>query len=182
MSFYQDGNFYHVYNRGCNRNDIFFHQRNYKYLINLFLNNSKKHKIDLTAFCLMPNHYHLLLKQDLNGSISNFLKSTFTSYTLAINKEQKRSGTLFEGKPKKKLIDKIQYIQYVIWYIHRNPVNAGIVSFPEEWQFSNYLEFIGKRKRYFTDVDLIVDLYGSQKGYEMFMQKFEDDKRFDLEL
>ena len=80
--------------------------------------NSEKFNVKIIVFCLMPNHYHFLLQQNTNGSISNFLKSIFTSYSLSVNKEQKRSGTLFESIPQFILVDKIEYLQYLFWYIH----------------------------------------------------------------
>ncbi len=178
---YQDEEIYHIYNRGCDKNIIFFNERNYKFLIRKMKHNSKNFNVKIIGFCLMPNHYHFLLQQNTNGSISNFLKSTFTSYSLAVNKEQKRSGTLFESIPKFILIDKIEYLQYLFWYIHYNPAKSGLVVKPEDWLFSNYLEYIGRRNFYPFDLDFVVELFGSQDNYKEFMEKFAEDNRYNLD-
>jgi hypothetical protein len=122
-----------------------------------------------------------MLQQNTNGSISNFLKSIFISYSLAVNKEQKRSGTLFESIPQFLLIDKIEYLQYLFWYIHYNPVKSGLVVKSEDWLFSNYLECIGRRNLYPFDLDFVEELFGSQDNYKEFMEKFVEDNEYDLD-
>ncbi len=178
---YQDEEIYHIYNRGCDKNMIFFNERNYKFLIRKMKHNSEKFNVKIIVFCLMPNHYHFLLQQNTNGSISNFLKSTFTSYSLAVNKEQKRSGTLFESIPQSILIDKIEYLQYLFWYIHYNPVKSGLVVKSEDWLFSNYLECIGRRNLYPFDLDFVVELFGSQDNYKKFMENFVENTEYNLD-
>jgi len=165
---YQEGSVYHIYNRGCNKNNIFNNPENYRYLIRRILRSYKKYNISIIAFCLMPNHYHFLIRQDSEISISLWLRSLFIGYTLAINKQQNRTGTLFSGRAKAKLIDDEKYLQYLTFYIHQNPVKAGLVKKMEDWEFSNYLECIGVRDDYPNDKKIIENYFGSSSMYRNF--------------
>jgi putative transposase len=139
---YLDEHFYHVFNRGSRSEEIFFSETNYKYFVRLITKNATAHLVYLTAYCLMPNHYHLVLQQKENGSISKFIQSVMTSYVQAINKKYDTSGTLFQGKAKSKLIDSDENVLQVIRYVHLNPVNAGLVRVPRDWAYSDYREWI----------------------------------------
>jgi len=92
---FQEGSIFHIYNRGCDKNQIFYNTDNYRYLLKRIQRTYRKYKISIIAFCLMPNHYHFLLRQDSEIQISKWLQSLFIGYTLAINKQQNRSGTIF---------------------------------------------------------------------------------------
>ena len=179
---YEEGNYYHIYNRGCNKEKIFFCSENYEYLIRRMKKSHKKYSVNIIAFCLMPNHFHFLLKQESDVPLSDWLRVLFSGYTLAVNKQQNRIGTLFEGKPKKKLIDKEEYLQHLIYYIHFNPVKAGLVYSPEKWKFSNYLECISKRDDYPFDEMLINDLFGSKEEYQIFSENYYLDERTGKQL
>ena len=174
---YEEGNYYHIYNRGCNKEKIFFCSENYEYLIRRMKENIKKYSVNIIAFCLMPNHFHFLVQQKSKIPLSDWLKVLFSGYTLAVNKQQNRTGTLFEGKSKKRLIDKEQYLQHLIYYIHFNPVKSGLVSSPEEWKFSNYQECIGKRNDYPFDELLINEYFGSKEKYKIFAENYYLDGR-----
>ncbi|MBI5475731.1 MAG: transposase [Ignavibacteriales bacterium] len=136
------GECYHVFNRGANKQSIFYSAENYNYITKLLMQHSQKHHIGIICYCWMPNHYHLLLRQEATASISVFMKSMFTAYTLALNLQQGRSGTLFEGRFKHILIDKQRYLSQLIQYIHLNPVVAGLVRKPEGWKYSDYSYWI----------------------------------------
>ncbi len=176
IMYYEEGGYYHIFNRGVNKNKIFFCPENYEYLLKRIKRTYKKHKITMIAFCLMPNHYHFLLRQDSGKSISDWLKMLFSGYVQAVNIQQNRTGNLFGGKPKKRLIDKEEYLQHLIYYIHFNPVKAGLVSATDKWKFSNYLECIGKRANFPFDELLINDLFGSKKEYMIFTESYYLDK------
>ena len=125
----------------------------------------------------MPNHYHFLLRQDSNTPISEWLRILFSGYVLAVNKQQNRSGSIFEGKPKKKVIRRIEYLQHLIYYIHFNPVKAGLVANPHHWKYSNYLECIGKREELPHDEITINEMFGSSKEYETFATGYYFDEQ-----
>jgi putative transposase len=140
---YLDENYYHVFNRGSRSEKIFFSEANYEYFQRLMTRNSIVHLVRVEAYCLMPNHYHIVIKQSVGGSISKFIQSLMTSYVQAINKMYNLSGTLFQGKAKAKQIDTESSLLQVVRYIHLNPVKAGLVQRPEDWRFSDYREWLG---------------------------------------
>ena len=120
------GHYYHVYNRGVNREAIFRNRENYLFLLRRLKECADKFCITLIAYCLMPNHYHFLLRQDGEASISDFVQAIFNSYTKAFNKMYTRSGTLFEGAFKSILVDSDEYLVHLCRYIHRNPIDTNV--------------------------------------------------------
>ncbi len=153
-----EGNMYHVFNRGNNRQVIFFTPENYFY----FLKGVEKYLAsccDLLAWCLMPNHFHFLIHaNDLSTKIikdggferqqfSQGIKMLLSSYTKAINKQQKRTGSLFQQKTKALCVSEStnNFAQTVFHYIHQNPMKAGLVTKMEDWEYSSFNEYRGKR-------------------------------------
>ncbi len=142
-----DDQYYHVYNRGVHKSPIFFSAENYHYCISLLKKYNQKYSVDIVAYCLMPNHYHLLLRQNEGGSIARFLQTTFNAYTQAINKQQCFHGTLFESRVQSIHVNTEKYLFRLVCYIHCNPVIAGMVSLPEEWEYSDYHKWAGLQER-----------------------------------
>lgn len=145
---------YHVYNRGNNRQKIFFSEANYWF----FIKKIKKEILpcaDLIAYCLMPNHFHLLfvVKEHADRDtdrLSRKLGTLQSSYTRAINIQENTTGSLFQQKVKSIEISSIHghqieadYLTTCFHYIHQNPLKAGIVNKLEEWKFSSYNEYAG---------------------------------------
>ena len=176
---YEDNQYYHIYNRGAGKGPIFFGDRNYRYCINLFEKYRGRYKTSITAYCLMPNHYHFILRQIEGGSISRFLQTIFNGYTQAINKELKRSGTLFEGRAKGILIDSDRYLFQVIRYIHLNPVAAKLVEKGEDWEFSDYCEWISHRVSRLTDLELRNENFKNGDEYRQSVEEFQLEKMKD---
>lgn len=142
---------YHIYNRGNNRENIFKERKNYTFFLQL-LEKHLNGLANLHAYCLMPNHFHLLIRVldqshrprdpfNDNGRllpITKGFKNLFIAYVRAINKAYNRTGSLFQAKFKKKLIhDEYQYL-YTTAYIHYNPVKAGLSSCYSSWPYSSY--------------------------------------------
>jgi REP element-mobilizing transposase RayT len=140
------GQYYHVFNRGVNRQPIFAREENYCYLLRRIKQFLPLYQISIIAYSLMPNHYHFLIGVSKEGTLSPFIQRLFNSYSQAFNREQNRTGTLFEGRAKSIIVDESKYVYALVRYIHLNPVVAGLVSTPEDWQFSNYLDWIDPRK------------------------------------
>ncbi|MBD2251174.1 transposase [Nostoc parmelioides] len=138
------GNFYHVYNRGNNRQAIFFERENYIYFLQLIREHLISNAVDIVAYCLMPNHYHFLVYLR-DETLSDAMKSLSLSYTKAINKRFNRSGVLFQGRFQIIEVLQTDYLVHLSRYIHLNPVKAGLVNQPGEWEFSSYLEYAGLR-------------------------------------
>lgn len=138
------GEFYHLYNRGVEKRTIYLdfydHQRFVEllYVANtttpVNLRNLKRDKksvfdwergdslVAIGSYCLMPNHFHILLTPLQEGGVSTFMNKLCTSYSMYFNKKYKRTGSLFEGKYKAKYVDSDEYLKYLFSYIHLNPV------------------------------------------------------------
>ena len=130
--------YYHIYNRGNSKQIIFNDKQDYNYFTNLLsIMNTEKHLktrdnntfesknkqiISIGAYCLMPNHFHILLRQEKENGITTFLLKISTAYVMYYNKKYKHSGSLFEGKFKSKHASKDTYLKYLFSYIHLNPL------------------------------------------------------------
>jgi putative transposase len=165
------GNYYHIYNRGLNGEVIFLAKANYVYCLKIIKRNLSRYKVKLIAYCLMPNHYHFLLRQESTIPLMKFINSTFISYVQALNKELKRSGPLFDGRYKHVLVDREEYILHLCRYIHLNSVKAGLVSKPEDWPFSNYLEWINRQSGTLKDETFIKERFPISGEYEEFVNE-----------
>jgi len=146
---FETGYRYHVYNRGVDKRLIFKLKGDYKRFLftlekcnsgeparhltrdhlNVLKKNTRKKKsdpvqlVEIHAFCLMPNHYHIILEQLVDGGISKFLQKVMTSFTQYFNVKYERSGVLFQGRTKSKLIDDDDYLCWLTRYIAMNPLD-----------------------------------------------------------
>jgi putative transposase len=171
------GQYYHIYNRGAGKGKIFFNDGNYHYLLQLVKQHYEKRSVAVIAYCLMPNHYHFLLRQESEEPLSKFMGVLFNAYVQALNLQQGRTGTLFEGRFKHKCVDKWEYLIVLFRYIHRNPVKAGLVAKPEDWAYSNYQEWIGTRDGALVDKVFVRDHFPSAEEYVRFVNDAEDEKK-----
>ncbi|HEY0742152.1 MAG TPA: transposase [Chryseosolibacter sp.] len=150
MSFQCD-RFYHIYNRGNNKQKIFFTNANYRF----FLQKVAKEiapASDLVCYCLMPNHYHFMIyfgsghrnfRQAINmENLERKIGTLQSSYTRAINYQEKRVGSLFQAKFKVVDIDDFDQARTCFRYIHRNPVKAGLVAEAQKWIHSSFNEYL----------------------------------------
>ncbi len=163
------GHYYHVYNRGVNRQSIFAIEENYHFLLRRMKQFLSLYPIRIIAYVLMSNHYHLLVGVDKDDALSPFFQRSFNSYSQAFNRQQNRSGTLFESRAKSILIDDSSHVYALTRYIHLNPVVAGLVHNPEDWQFSNYSEWIGLRKDALFDSEFRDMFFSSADEYRQFV-------------
>ena len=125
----------------------------------------------------MPNHYHFLLRQEADEPLSKFIGVLFSAYAQAVNIQQGRSGTLFEGRFRHKCVDKWEYLVTLCRYIHRNPVMTKLVSKPEDWLYSNYREWIGLRNGELVDRIFVQDHFPNPDEYSAFVNDVEDEKK-----
>ena len=144
----ENGEIFHCYNRGNNRQKIFFSDENYLF----FIRKIRKHVFpytDILAYCLMPNHFHMLIyvheAAELDDLLNNW-RIMLSSYTRAINKANDWTGSLFQQKTKFKRIKSDDQGRVCFNYIHQNPVNAKLVDKMDSWQYSSFLDYIGKRQ------------------------------------
>ena len=161
--------FYHVYNRGVDKRTIFYDKedydrfRGYLYLLNdvenlrvtnffvksraadLFKNARGEQLVSIGAYCLMPNHFHILLTPLIEGGVSKFMQRLQTAYVMYFNEKRKRSGSLFEGTFKARHADTDEHLKYLFAYIHLNPSQL----FNKDWENSDKDEILN----YFSKVE-----------------------------
>lgn len=160
------GGYYHIYNRGAGRQAIFHEGRNYLYVLRLLKKVTTECCVTVVAYCLLPNHYHWLLRQDGEIPAGKVPTRVFGSYTQAFNRAYERTGTLFEGPYKALAVETDAYLMNLCSYIHLNPVHHGLVNAPDAWPYSNYLEWIGKRPGTLVDRDLARETFATPQAYE----------------
>ena len=170
---YEDEKYYHLYNRGANKNPIFFNPDNYLFCLKQFRKYKRQYEILIFAYCLMPNHYHLLISQKPGGSISQFIQTVFNSYTQAINKAFKRNGTLFQGRVKGIEVTTDEYAVRLCRYIHNNPVAAKLSVVPEDWKYSDYRAWIELDVNNLSTFSLRDGYFRNSNNYKRFMEEYE---------
>ncbi|MEP7237825.1 MAG: hypothetical protein ABI685_08175 [Ferruginibacter sp.] len=159
-----ENEFYHIYNRGNNKQLIFFNDNNYIFFLNK-IREELSACADIVCYCLMPNHFHIIIhanektvleRKSFGGKpMQEFAYRVgilLSSYSQAINKQNNTTGSLFQQKTKAKILTeevpgkKQNYLESCFFYIHNNPLEAGIVDNLDEWLYSSWLDYIGKRK------------------------------------
>jgi len=185
LQFVSNG-YYHIFNRGVDKRRIFLrygHYTRFIHSIRALLDTGSatepslknqglalKYKIDILCYCLMPNHYHFLLRQIRKNGITEFMHHLNTSYTMYFNKNNDRIGRLFEYTFKAKEIDSDEQLLHVSRYIHLNPLIGNIVKDLSLYPWSSYLEYIGEREETFCQKEIILSHFGNDpKKYEMFV-------------
>lgn len=222
------GNFYHIYNRGVEKRDIFKNDNDrWRFLQGLFLFNDEKTTTNLLwqlektrggvtfgvlrdflktkgeprsplvrilADCLMPNHYHLLVEEIKENGISRFMHKLGTGYAEYFNNKYKRVGSLFQGTFKAVLINKEDYLQYLLAYI--NVINPGeliepnlkekgvkdikkIMRFAEEYLWSTNQEYLNKRNSIIIEKGLLEKIFSDSNQYRKFVKSVLLDRRLD---
>lgn len=169
MITFEPGHCYHLYNRGNNHQAIFFERENYLHFLRLMRRYLVPPTLDILAYCLMPNHYHLLVCFRA-GNLSEAMLSLSLAYTKAMNRRYNRVGSLFQGRFRAIWVDREDYLCHLVRYIHLNPVKAGLVYYPQEWEFSSYCEYAGLRNGTLPTLEMIQNQMPSQEAYRLFLQ------------
>ncbi len=180
------GAFYHITARGNEKKNIFKNEKDHEKFL-LYLEASvQRYGAVIHAYCLMDNHYHLLIETPL-ANLSEIMRYINGSYTTYFNTKRHRIGHLLQGRYKAILIDTDAYAQELSGYIHLNPVRAGVVSKPQDHQWSSYHYYIGKEKtpKWLT-VSFILGYFDKritvgQRKYSAFVNAMVD-KRYDSPL
>lgn len=141
--------FYHVMSRGDDRKRIFQRRRDYEKFLDYVTAAKVKFRLFLYAYCLMPNHYHLLLETAL-PNISRTMQYINGSYTTYYNTKYERCGHLFQGRFKSIVVERASYYLELSRYIHLNPVRAELVDAPDDYTWSSYRGYIGSKD---TNID-----------------------------
>jgi REP element-mobilizing transposase RayT len=196
----ETGNYYHIYNRGNNGIDVFFDTDSYYYFLKLY-DKYISPIADTYAWCLLKNHFHLLVYTRMDHEIENekleystiqkpkiiepskqfgFL---FNAYTQAINKKFNRTGGLFEKPFERKKITSEKYLQNLICYIHNNPVQHGFVEQMNLYPWSSYDSILSEKPTKIKRKE-ILKLYGNKEefiSYHMTNPNFNEITNFIIE-
>jgi REP element-mobilizing transposase RayT len=165
------GSYYHFYNRGVNREKIFFKKRNWRFFLQRMHHYFKPEFLDILAYCLMPNHYHILVYLKSDNVSKSVMQPFGTSYTKAINSQQKRVGPLYQGPFRARHVNREDYLAHVSRYIHLNPVRAGLVSRPADWMYSSYRDYVGLRKGTLPEMGKVLEQFDSREAYRRFVEE-----------
>jgi len=177
------GEYYHIYNRGNSKQKIFHDKEDYlRFISLLYISNSSEsfnlydlsrdinfnvYEIERTnllvsigSYCLMPNHFHILVTEKVEGGISKFMQKLSTAYSMYYNKKYERTGGLFEGKFKSQHASTDRHLKYLFSYIHLNPIKLmqedwkergiknkkGAIDYLNRYLYSSYLDFVGEKR------------------------------------
>jgi len=213
VKYYLSNSIYHIYNRGVEKRIIFEDEQDHKVFLSYLKEylsappdnstlqtlqgrtfkgaerqiNNYFNEIMLLAFCLMPNHLHLLIKQKDKNSIKKFTQSLFTRYSVYFNKKHKRTGPLFQGKYKATNVINKDYLLDLTRYIHKNPLKytSNLIN-----TYSSYSDYLGLTNRRWLNKNPVLDYFKKSqfirhnkiKSYQEFIEKFKykDEELLDL--
>jgi len=170
------GAFYHVTARGNERKAIFKATENYEKFIGYLESATERYGAQIHCFCLMPNHYHLLLETP-RGNLHTILHHLNTSYTNYFNAKARRAGHLLQGRYHAILVEKDSYALELSRYIHLNPVRAHLINDPSGYAWSSYSAYVGAGKGWdWLEKGFILNQIGSeerraQRGYEKYVKE-----------
>jgi putative transposase len=187
---FTSGNILHIYNRGNNKEKIFFDEQDYSAFLFRFglclgfteeelnkekltampysrirITNTDKNDFKLHAFCLMPNHFHLLIEQYKDIQVSKLISKLCTSYAMYLNKKHKRVGHVFQDQFKAVIIENDPQLMWTSSYIHMNPVKDKLVKYPGDYKWSSYNDFASKRNLPIVNKEFLISTFGSQNNF-----------------
>lgn len=181
--------FYHIYNRGVEKRITYLDDRDFNHFLKILnyykysgpkpsfsktteeqLKSVEKNEkiVEIICYCLMPNHFHLLLKQLKEGGISEFMRKISDGHTRYFNTKHRRVGPLFQGAFKAVLIESDEQLVHVSRYIHLNPVVSLLVKDLKSYKWSSYYNYIGIGDSKLIGKDEILNFFKDIKEYERF--------------
>ena len=157
------GAFYHITSRGNERRDVFRSKADRERFLFYLAIATERYHARIHVYCLMSNHYHLLLETP-EGNLSQIMRHINGAYTTYFNTKRKRAGHLFQGRYKAILVEADEYATHLSRYIHLNPIRAGMVSVPEDYTWSSYHYYIKRKKSPdWLVLDFVLGLFDSNK-------------------
>jgi putative transposase len=163
------GGYYHLYNRGAGRTNIFIDDQDFVDFLMRLKEYMKNFQVQMIAYCLMPNHFHLLVRQEGTIKAGLAVQYTCNGYVQRFNLRHDRQGALFQGSYDGGHVDNDIYLRHLCRYIHGNPVKDGFVSRPKLWPYSNYQEWRGQRNGRLVDREFIDAHFGSHQAYTSYL-------------
>ena len=169
---FEKGAYYHIYNRGADRRSIFLNPENYRYATELIETYLTPLQITMIAYCLLPNHYHWLVRQHGEAKAGLLAQRVFNAYVKAFNNSNDRSGTLFEDRYSAIVVSSDEYLRHLCRYIHANPVRHGLATAPELWPHSNYLDWIEQRSSKLVDQTFVKVHFPAPGAYQTYVESY----------
>ena len=168
---FEAGQYYHVYNRGNNSENIFVEEKNYNY----FLEKLKKYILpiaDVYAYCLLKNHFHIVLRikdkinlpEKFKEKIHLPFSNLFNSYSKSINKDYDRTGSLFQEHLQRNRIENEEYLRQLILYVHLNPVKHKFSKDFQSYRHSSYRSYLSD-KQSSIDREFILELFNDLENF-----------------
>jgi len=186
----EPGCFYHVYNRGNNRENIVCEEENYRFFLRRYKRYVLRY-VDTYAYCLMPNHFHFLVrvKDTVLGSaereegkltpLEQAFRDFFISYAKSFNQRYHRTGSLFQYKFKRKPVKDEAHLMCLVVYIHENPVEAKLCTRLRDWVYSSYRAIISKSKKPTSVLrDDVLAWFGGRRGFILAHQQGLNDEGY----
>jgi putative transposase len=200
---YVEGGHYHVFNRGVEKRRIFLDDQDYRVFLHLLkyylsaTSVSNMHplkeltgfsptrvrpieplheKVDLLCYCLMPNHFHLLIKQHDQKGMEKLLRRLVTNYVMYFNRRYGRVGRLFQGPYKAVLVEKEGHLLHLTRYIHQNPTLTK--GFLNEYPYSSYPNYLGEKKNDWLNTESILSFFRGSKKEDLNLKGFGNYKEF----
>jgi len=186
---YGEQSFHHIFNRGAEKREVFLDEDDYNYflfLIDRYLGVEPKkdvrfrlqpnysESLELVAYCLMPNHFHLLLYQEDAESVTKFMRSLGTAYSMYFNKKYERVGKLFQGIYKAVPVDNESYFTHVHRYIHLNPLDIGQNYLT--YKYSSLSAWIGQGSYSWLKPEKMLSEFSSPEEYLLFLADYKSKK------
>lgn len=162
------GLLYHVIVRGNQQRKTFCVEDDYQAYLDRLERYRTKYQVRIYAYCLMPNHVHLLVETG-SAPLGKFMQGLQQSYTQYFNRRYRKAGHLFQGRYKAIVCDKEKYLLALLRYIHLNPVRAGLAKRPEKYAYSGHRGYLKSGATKLIDAQPILRLLGGPKRYESFV-------------
>ena len=164
---------YHIIFRGVNHENIFESAEDYDYIHKIIQAVKDELGFDLYAYCYMSNHVHLLIKENKMGEISLIMQKILTRYAMYYNIKYERSGSLIGSRYKSKPVETVRYLLPLIAYIHRNPVESGMVYGIGNYKYSSYKAYLGKKDG-IVDTEFLLGLIDKEQYLQAHIKEQED--------
>jgi len=155
---------YHVINRGNGRQEVFHKDKDYEAFIKLIAEAKERYTIKLYGYCLMPNHFHMVVKPEKGEELSKWMQWLMTSHVRRYHRHYGSSGHVWQGRYKSFMIQEDSHLQMAMRYIEGNAARAKLVQSATEWRWSSHEETLGKKERTLTDA-VPIELPGEWDRY-----------------
>lgn len=142
---------YHVLNRGNGKQNIFHKEQDYKVFVDLMKEAGNRYSVKIFAYCLMPNHFHIILMPLKIGELSRWMQWLMTSHVRRYHKNYGTSGHIWQGRFKSFIVQEDNYLLTVIRYVEGNPVRAGLVNSARDWLWSSHRETTSVKSKFLID-------------------------------